>query len=544
MALRFIFPLLLLFLSLLSAPQAVFSAEARPGKSEFLTLEERIWLDAHPIIRLAPDPDFAPIEYFDEKGRFRGMAADYLALIEKMLDIRFTIVRLKSWDEVLRRAQTIEVDMFGAATKTPERSKYMLFTKPYIVLPGAIIVRNDVAGSFDMEKIRGMKVATVSGYMWQELILKDYPNFEFHLVPDIRTGLRQVSFGTVDVFVGNLATATHYIQLEKITNLRVAGETGYTAALSTGVRKDWPIMKSILEKALARISPEDKKKIIDNWISLKRQPWAPERSIMVGIIAFLLVAAFVSTDKYVHERKKAAEALERSEELIVRAEKLSSLGTLTAGAAHEILNPANIIGMHAQRLMRQNKEGSREYKSADVIYRNVGRINQICDDLRRFSRNEATLFKLFDPNKTVQESLNLLLHELRLASVRHDFQVKVEVSQIMGDPNQLQQALFNLIGNAKDAMPAGGDISIVTSEVEEEGQRWWECRVKDTGTGIPEDVMPKLFDPFFTTKPEDKGTGLGLSVTYGIIENHGGKIWAESEPDMGATFVIRLPLNA
>ena len=127
--------------------------------------------------------------------------------------------------------------------------------------------------------------------------------------------------------MGNLATATHYIQLEKITNLRVAGETGYTAALSTGVRKDWPIMISILEKSLARISSEDKKKIIDKWISLKQQPWAPERSVMVGIIAFLLVAAFVSTDKYVHERKKATEALKRSEELIVRAEKLSSLGT-------------------------------------------------------------------------------------------------------------------------------------------------------------------------------------------------------------------------
>ena len=84
--------------------------------------------------------------------------------------------------------------------------------------------------------------------------------------------------------------------------------------------------------------------------------------------------------------------------------------------------------MHAQRLMRQNKEESREFKSAEVIYRNVGRINQICDDLRRFSRNEATVPELFDPNKTVQDSLNLYLHELRLASIRHEFQVDVEVS--------------------------------------------------------------------------------------------------------------------
>ena len=154
MALKFIFPLVI-FLSLLPAPQAVFSENAQAGKSEFLTIEERIWLDSHSIIRLAPDPDFAPIEYIDKRGRFQGMAADFLALVEEMLDIRFTIVPLRSWDEVLRRAQTREVDMLGAATKTPERSKYMLFTKSYIVLPGAIIVRNDMAGSFDMEKNPG-----------------------------------------------------------------------------------------------------------------------------------------------------------------------------------------------------------------------------------------------------------------------------------------------------------------------------------------------------------------------------------------------------
>ncbi|MBT3351619.1 MAG: transporter substrate-binding domain-containing protein [Nitrospinaceae bacterium] len=531
-----------LFVSLFSAPLLVDSKAAN-NSLDFLTLEERIWLAEHPILRLAPDPEFAPIEFIDKKGRFRGMAADFLAQVEKILGIHFTIVRLKSWDEVLRRAQTREIDMFGAATNTPIRSEYMTFTKPYIVLPGSIIVRNDVEGSFDMKKIQGMKVAVVSGYMWQEFIQKDYPNFKFNLVPDIQTGLRQVSFGTSDAFVGNLATATHYIHEEKITNLRVAGNTGYSAPLATGVRKDWPILISILEKSLNRISPEDKKKIKDKWISLKQQPWALEKSIMVGIIVFFMLAAFVSTDKYVHERIKSREAIEHSKEMIARAGKLSSLGTLTAGAAHEILNPANIVGMHAQRLMRTNEEGSREYKSAKVIYDSVGRINQICDDLRRFSRNEPTAFKPFNPNKITRNSLNLLLHELRLESIRVELNVDNEDQQISGDPNQIQQVLFNLIGNAKDAMPNGGNLIITTLETSKENKKWWECRVMDTGSGIPEDIMPNLFDPFFTTKPEDKGTGLGLSVTYGIIENHGGAIWAESKTGSGSTFIIQLPAH-
>ena len=92
-------------------------------------------------------------------------------------------------------------------------------------------------------------------------------------------------------------------------------------------------------------------------------------------------------------------------------------------------------------------------------------------------------------------------------------------------------------------MPSGGDLKIVSAEVSEEDKKWWECRVIDTGTGISEEVLPKPFDPFFTTKPEDKGTGLGLSVTFGIVESHGGKIWAESDGKNGSTFYVRLPVE-
>jgi signal transduction histidine kinase len=237
---------------------------------------------------------------------------------------------------------------------------------------------------------------------------------------------------------------------------------------------------------------------------------------------------------------RTREELDRTQELVVRSEKLSSIGTLTAGAAHEILNPTNIIGMHAQRMLRQHDELSREYKSAEVIYRNVERINHICDDLRRFSREEESQFAPFDPDETVQESINLVLHELRLASIRHNLQISGDNLRVLGDHNQIQQVFFNLIGNAKDAMPSGGDLFITTKEVIEDEKRWWECRVKDTGAGIPREILPRLFDPFFTTKPEDKGTGLGLSVTYGIIESHGGKIWAESDGENGSAFYVRL----
>jgi ABC-type amino acid transport substrate-binding protein len=241
------------------------SADAAPkgpkAKLAFpLSDNERKWLREHPIIKIAPDPEFHPIEYLDEKGIYRGISADYLALLEKILGIRFTIVRLKTWSEVLKREKSREIDMFGAATKSPQRSKYMLFSKPHIELPGVIIVRKGTEGSLTMEQLLQKKVAIVKGYIWQDLLQNKFPNFKPLLVPNINTGLKEVSFGWADAFINDLATTTYFIEKEQITNLRVAGESVFYTRLGIASRKDWPELNAIIEKGLASIPPEEKKR--------------------------------------------------------------------------------------------------------------------------------------------------------------------------------------------------------------------------------------------------------------------------------------------
>ena len=115
---------------------AAIAAEPDAGARLALTAAEQAWLARHPVIRLAPDPEFPPIEFIDSSGRYRGIAADYAALVEQKLGIKFTLVRLDSWDEVLEKAQSREIDMFGAASESPQRAKYMAFTRPHIQLPG------------------------------------------------------------------------------------------------------------------------------------------------------------------------------------------------------------------------------------------------------------------------------------------------------------------------------------------------------------------------------------------------------------------------
>lgn len=262
------------------------------------------------------------------------------------------------------------------------------------------------------------------------------------------------------------------------------------------------------------------------------------------ITTFAHGAATAIENAEAHSRlEEAFKELEESQRMIVRAEKLSSLGVLTAGAAHEILNPANIIGLHGQRMMWEYEEESPEYEMATVIMRNVERITRICDDLRRFSRDEKPQQESFNFHTTILECVRPLESEMRLSEIEVNLDLPEEEQIVMGDKSQLMQVLMNLISNAVDAMPDGGNLSITSEIAIDEDLECWEIRVADTGCGIPEDALSKIFDPFFTTKPEDKGTGLGLSVSFGIVEDHGGKLWAESVTGEGTTFILRLPVE-
>jgi len=283
-----------------------------------LTAQERAWLNAHPVIRFAPDPDFPPTEFFDANGRYSGITADYLTLIEKKLGIRFQIIRLRSWDEVISRAGSGRIDIF-AATKTPQRSRYALFTSPYLELPAAIIAREKVKEPLTLEKLRGMKVSVVSGYAVQEYIASRYPELHLDVVPDVQTGLRKVSFGTSDALVENLATASYYIEREGISNLRIAGESGYAYRMAFASRRDWPVLNRILEKGLAQIDRAEKKAVYRKWIPLEPRTLFSSKgfqtALLVSFYGIVLLIAGIITWNWTLRKQVRARTWELEKEL-------------------------------------------------------------------------------------------------------------------------------------------------------------------------------------------------------------------------------------
>jgi signal transduction histidine kinase len=249
-----------------------------------------------------------------------------------------------------------------------------------------------------------------------------------------------------------------------------------------------------------------------------------------------LASSFNEMASELNAREKALLAAQAQ---LIQSEKLAAFGQLGAGIAHEVKNPlAGILG-YVQLSLRKVEPESPIHNNLKVIEKETRRCKTIIDNLLKFARQEKVAHEPIEVNRVAEDTAALVDHQLGMHQVRLEKALAESLPRVLGNANQLQQVLLNIILNAEQAMEGKpGTIRIETAG-QEDGRV--EIRVRDTGPGIPKEIQARLFEPFFTTKPAGKGTGLGLSVTYGIVKDHKGEILVESEPGQGATFIIRLP---
>src|SRR6266850_340846 len=228
---------------------------------------------------------------------------------------------------------------------------------------------------------------------------------------------------------------------------------------------------------------------------------------------------------------------ERMEEQMSQTEKLTSLGLLAAGVAHEVNTPLAVISNYIQMLAKQMPEGDPRQSISEKIVKQTFRASEIVNNLLNFSRTGPSALADVDVNRVVEETLSLVAHPLKTSQIQVVKHLTGGLPAVRGSANKLQQVFLNLFLNARDAMPTGGILEVRTGA--HNGSV--EIEVADTGNGIPRDHIHKIFDPFFTTKPGGRGTGLGLSVSYGIIKEHAGKIDVRSAPGRGTSFHVEFP---
>ncbi len=234
------------------------------------------------------------------------------------------------------------------------------------------------------------------------------------------------------------------------------------------------------------------------------------------------------------------EQLRQLNEQLVRTEKLAAMGTLSAGVAHEVNNPLASISSLIQMMQSSDDTSEETKEKLKLISTQIQRISQVTRDMMDFARVRPAAKSLIDINTVLEKSLRLASFDASFQKLHLKKDTPEKSPLIYADGDQLQQVLLNLLLNARDAMPDGGELFIRTSHSVEK----INIEIADSGGGgIDNKNLKQIFDPFFTTKPAGKGTGLGLAVCYGIVTAHGGTIEAAANQNNGTTFTVVLPLN-
>jgi ABC-type amino acid transport substrate-binding protein/serine phosphatase RsbU (regulator of sigma subunit) len=259
-----------------------------------LTLEERSWLAAHSNIRVGDDFAWPPFTFKSADGDMSGIAAGYMEALAERLDVNLKPVWGLSWTKVLEEIRDGGLDILPAVARTPERDAFLNFTKPYISFPVVIATRKDGAFVDGLNDLKGLKAGVVAGYVTEELLTKDYPEIPLQKFKNLREGLRAVQKGDIDAFVDNLGSITYEIDREKLTNLKIAAPTDYRFDLSIGVRKDWPELVTILDKALATIDDKERTAIKNAWMAINVSYGTDMKTILIWVVPIAIgLAIFI-----------------------------------------------------------------------------------------------------------------------------------------------------------------------------------------------------------------------------------------------------------
>jgi two-component system NtrC family sensor kinase len=232
------------------------------------------------------------------------------------------------------------------------------------------------------------------------------------------------------------------------------------------------------------------------------------------------------------------------QEQLIQSEKMSAIGQLVSGVAHELNNPLAGIAAFAQLLLAEKRLPADQKTAAETIYTESRRASRIVQNLLTFARQHKAEKVPTVINQVLDDTIELRHYELRVRGIDLEREYDETLPETMADAHQLQQVFLNLITNAEQAMEQLPRQAHRLTVRTRRGGDMIRIEVEDTGPGIPTNLVERIFNPFFTTKPPGSGTGLGLSISLGIVREHGGRIWAENAAGGGARFIIELPLVA
>ncbi|MBI2383443.1 MAG: transporter substrate-binding domain-containing protein [Gammaproteobacteria bacterium] len=281
--------------AVLSAGAALaFRDDASPAPQLDLTAAEREWLAAHPAVRLGIEPEWAPIEFLDEQGRYSGMIADYVALLGGRIGLRMEPAHRATWPETLEAARAREIDVFGDVGKTPERETFLIFTPSYMTFTSVIVTRDDAPKIAGWEGLYGQTVAMPDGHVETGVLQQKHPQVRVLPMPTVGEALQAVATGRAVGTASNLAVVNYEIKQRGLSNLRIAARNPDSEQrVYFAVRSDWPELAGILAKGLASIAPDEHRRIQDRWYSVEFKSGLDPRKVGVAAVEAAAAVAVV-----------------------------------------------------------------------------------------------------------------------------------------------------------------------------------------------------------------------------------------------------------
>lgn len=526
------------------------------GKSIFWTEDEIAFMKAHPVIHLGVDPGFAPFEFVDEDGEYKGITPDYLALISERTGLQFEFVKGLTWPEAYDKALAGEIDALPAVGKTSEREEHFLLSEPYYYFKRVIVTRDTDTNISGMDDLNGLTVAVQRNSSHSSYLLS-YPGINLSLYDSVEAALTAVATGKEKAFIGNLATANYLIRSTGLTNLRfVSFEAEKQQALYFAVRKDWPELVSIFDKAMDTITDSEKQAINSKWINLETDiDYGQIIRILVIGGAFIFVVFGISFFWIARLRKEIRQRMliqKDLEEAKIESDKANEFkSSFLARMSHEIRTPLNAITGMAY-LLKKTDLTLTQRMYADRITQASSNMLSIINDILDYSKIEAGKIELetasFSMDQVIQDVVNIVSYKIEEQGIGFKLSKDPLVPNwFFGDSKRIEQILLNIMNNAAK-FTNKGEVSLDIRLIAKENDKYHlSFTIMDTGIGIDDEQLKKLFAPFIqgdsSITRRFGGSGLGLSIVKNLIDMMGGSIQVFSTPGEGSTFVIHLSLS-
>ncbi|QSP94977.1 transporter substrate-binding domain-containing protein [Marinobacter salinisoli] len=520
------------------------------------------------------DHNYPPYEFINDQGQPDGYNTELTRAIAEVMGIEVEI-RLGPWEEMRRRLEAGDIDVLQGIGRSDTRMEQYDFSPPHAVITQSVFARKGDDRITDLSELAGKSVIVQAGGVMQDYLAQNVPEARAVSVETHADALRLLASGQHDyALVANLPGL--YLERElELSNLYAAGKPFGALEYGYAVPKGERALLAQFSEGLAILENTGRQQAIyDEWLGPLEQPGPDWKRIglAAGVLSALLMlvlgGSIVWNRMLKREVARRAAELELQQQRLIQADKMTSLGVLVSGVAHEINNPCSLLLLNlpvlketfddVDEILEQHYQAHGDFSIGGLAYSRMReeiplmlddmlagtqRIRRIVDDLRDFARQgTASLDESVDLNEVVATAVRLLDNTIRRSTEHFRVDYGDGLPAVRGNTQRIEQVVVNLIVNACQALESPEqEITVITRFLPK--TRELRLEVVDQGKGIDPDNLCAIFDPFYTTKRDQGGTGLGLSISANILEDHGGQLVYESELGKGTRVIMSLPVT-